>query len=149
MRRPQTPLRAGAFVRRVIDALELQDNPRQRARKDEYRGAGALAALLGVERVTVTRWLDDKRTPEYVPTMQMLQLCGWLNMDAEKPTLTVLPVSPQSPVADALEEMARNQKDAMRTLAVIADAVGLQPSAIGLPEHPPKSQQAGPKKKSR
>lgn len=94
-------MQSGVFVRNVIDALGLQDNARQKARKPEYRGAGALATLLEVDRVTVTRWLDGERSPEYVPTMQMLQLCRWLNMgEAARPT-----VETEEQEADPQEEL--------------------------------------------
>lgn len=81
--------RASDFVKRVIEHLQLEDNPRQRARNPDYRGASELARLLGVDKNTVRRWIDGERAPEYAPTMQMLQMCGWLAIDETRETVLV------------------------------------------------------------
>jgi hypothetical protein len=81
--RPQPAPRPKQFVRAVIDKLELKDNPRGPVRNQDFRGAAALADILGVDKNTVKRWLKNERMPEYVPTMQMLELAGWFSLNGE------------------------------------------------------------------
>lgn len=76
-----------AFVRAVIDKLGLEDNPRQASRDPWLKGANALADELrlgsnGYQRVW--RWLVGRSTPEYEPTLAMLDRCGWLTEEARR-----------------------------------------------------------------
>lgn len=137
---------ADRFVRAVIDHLELKDSPRGRVKREELRGAGALAKKLGVERGTVNRWLLGERTPEYQPTMEMLESCGWLNMTEAEAAPTMATAGDRlEELVETVNEIATMQTEQEEILEVI---LGLLQGASERPVAAPSKRPSAPRRKA-
>lgn len=95
-----------AFVHAVMDHLGLSQTDL------------GIALRKGNAYQTVHGWLGRKKLG-YDDTMAMLELCGWLNMDAEAPTKPARANHEdghQEEIAAALRDIAAAQEEILRRL---------------------------------